>query len=118
MVNNNFTQNYAGVQGSAIAIHEMSEIQIVNNTFKENGPTSSFSEALLSPYYKYFALEKMVMTLNKVSCAHNYTNEFMYFEKCYNQMLYIDLPPLKGAIYIHHCNDDITCNEPVSTEYI
>ena len=96
----------------------MSEIQIVNNTFKENGPISSFSEVLLSPYYKYFALEKMVMTLNHGSCEYNYTNEFMYFENCFSQMSYIDLPPLKGAINIHHCNDDITCNEPVSSNYI
>ena len=118
IVNNNFTQNYAGVQGSAIALHDLSEIQIANNTFKENGPTSSFSEALFSPYYKYFAEQKFIMTLNHGSCDYNYTNEFMFFEKCFSQMNYIDLPPLKGAVYIHHCNDDITCNEPVSMAYI
>ena len=59
----------------------------------------------------------MVMTLNHNSEC-DYTNEFMFFEKCYSQMTYIDLPPLKGAVYIHHCNDDITCNEPVSNDYI
>ena len=95
----------------------MSEIQIANNTFKENGPTTTFSEALLSPYYKYFALEKSVLTLNNNSEC-NYTNEFMFFEKCFSQMTYIDIPPLKGAVYIHHCNDDLTCNEPVSNDYL
>ena len=54
--NNNFTKNYAGMKGSAIAMDEISEIQITNNTFKENGPTTSFAEAEFSPYYKYFAL--------------------------------------------------------------
>ena len=33
-------------------------------------------------------------------------------------MTYIDLPPLKGAVYIHHCNDDTACFEPIPLSYI
>ena len=33
IANNNFTKNYAGMKGSAIAMDEISEIQITNNTF-------------------------------------------------------------------------------------
>ena len=33
-------------------------------------------------------------------------------------MTYIDLPPLKGAVYIHHCNDDTVCYEPAPDDYL
>ena len=65
---NYFTKNYAGIKGSAIAMDEISEIIITNNTFKENGPTTAFSEVELSPYYKYFALQQKTLTLNTGEC--------------------------------------------------
>ena len=56
VTNNNFTKNHAGTQGSAITMYLVSEIYILNNTFMENGPVTSFSEVQYSPYYKYFAM--------------------------------------------------------------
>ena len=117
--NNVFTKNYAGMKGSAIAMDEISEIQITNNTFKENGPTTSFSEAELSPYYKYFALSKKLLTINTGDCStgKSIVSEFDYIERCYNQLFSIDLPPLFGTIYVHHCNDAPSCYYPASRSY-
>ena len=108
------------MKGSALALDEISEIQITNNTFKENGPTTSFSEAEFSPYYKYFALGKKLLTFNTGACStsKNITTEFEYIERCFNQLYFIDLPPLFGAIYVHHCNDNIDCFFPAGNGYL
>ena len=62
--NNNFTNNFAGMKGSALAIFDLSELQINDNLFNENGPVTSFSEVEHSPYFKYFALGTRKITLN------------------------------------------------------
>ena len=56
MKNNNFTRNFAGMQGTAVKMLHLSSMNIYNNNFVENGPVTSFSEIEYSPYYKYFAL--------------------------------------------------------------
>ena len=67
------------MKGSALAIFHLNEVHVVNNTFKENGPVTSFSEAEYSPYYKYFALGKKLLTFTappiRKGCA-NISNEF------------------------------------------
>ena len=51
------------MKGSAITLEEINEIKLVNNNFIENGPVTSFVEAELSPYFKYFA--KGIKSLSK-----------------------------------------------------
>ena len=62
--NNNFTRNFAGMKGSALAIFKLSELQIADNLFVENGPVTSYSEIMFSPYYKYFALGGKTLSFN------------------------------------------------------
>ena len=50
------------MKGSALAMFGVSELQIVNNTFTENGPVTTFSEREYSPYFKYFALGQKLLT--------------------------------------------------------
>ena len=64
IADNNFTNNFAGMKGSALAIFKLSELQITDNEFKENGPVTSFAEAEFSPYFKYFALGAKKLTMN------------------------------------------------------
>ena len=56
MKNNNFIRNFAGMQGTAVKMFHLSNLNIYNNNFTENGPVTSFSEIEYSPYYKYLAL--------------------------------------------------------------
>ena len=78
--NNNFTSNFAGMKGSAIATKQLSELQIEGNSFIENGPVTTYSEMLHSPYYKYLAMGARNLTFNdplNESCTiYNVTNEF------------------------------------------
>ena len=46
----------------------VSDIYILNNTFMENGPVTTFSEVQYSPYYKYFAMGSRKISLNVDAC--------------------------------------------------
>ena len=118
--NNNFTGNYAGMKGSAMAVSELNELHILNNTFAKNGPVTTFSEIEHSPYYKYLAHGARTLTLNLPTfCFVNYTNEFDYIENCVlGAFYYIDMPSILGALYVEHCLDDYFCHIPVSSSYI
>ena len=50
---NSFTNNYAGMRGTAILIEKISEVQIIDNRFTDNGPVTASKEIQYSPYYKY-----------------------------------------------------------------
>ena len=50
---NSFTNNYAGMRGTAILIEKISEVQIIDNRFIDNGPVTASKEIQYSPYYKY-----------------------------------------------------------------
>ena len=97
----------------------LSDIHILNNTFMENGPVTTFSEVQYSPYYKYFAMGSRKITLNVDACQgiYNYTNEFDYFDHCYHVVNFIDMPPLEGAIHITHCHNGNLCHSPTTLEY-
>lgn len=114
VANNNFTSNFAGMKGSALAMFELSELQITQNFFKSNGPVTSFEEEIYSPYFKYFALgaKKLTMNLPITDSCVNATNEFEYVEQCVNQLKFIDTPPLTGAIHIENCEAGMSCYGP------
>ena len=87
-------------------MYKLSEIQIKDNIFVENGPVTTFKEIEFSPYYKYLAMQQKVLTMNSGGpCTFAVENEFQYFESCFNQIYSIDLPPLLGTIYIQNCDD-------------
>lgn len=50
---NKFIQNHAGKKGTALFVAGLSELQIVDNIFEENGPVTISKEREFSPYYKY-----------------------------------------------------------------
>ena len=75
--NNTFVKNFAGMKGSALTMNFINEVQVTRNTFLENGPVTSFEEALYSPYYKYLALSNRTISLNLMSCD-SATNEYDY----------------------------------------
>ena len=50
---NTFSNNYAGMRGTAVLIEKISELQIMNNRFTDNGPVTASKEIQYSPYYKY-----------------------------------------------------------------
>ena len=71
------------MKGSAMAIFRLHELQVMNNSFTENGPMTTFSEIEHSPYYKYLAQGNRTLTLNlPVECDFDYTTEYEYIEKC------------------------------------
>ena len=80
---NNFTRNYSGMKGSALAVFKLSVLEVTKNVFMENGPVTTFTEMENSPYYKYFAQGLRTLTLNlAINCWSYYSNEFDYIEKC------------------------------------
>lgn len=106
------------MKGSAMAIFRLHELQVMNNTFTENEPITTFSETEYSPYFKYLAQGSRTLTLNvPVECSRDYSNEFEYIEKCVSDGNFIDMPTLTGAVHIKHCLDDTACFAPVSDAY-
>ena len=80
---NNFTHNYSGMKGSAVAAIRLSFLKVSNNSFIENAPVTSMSEIEYSPYYKYLAKGSRTLSMNlDASCGYSFTNEFEYQEKC------------------------------------
>ena len=126
VTNNEFSRNYAGMRGSALAMFGVSEMQIANNTFTENGPVTTFSEAMYSPYYKYLALGQKLLTVNtptrEFSLCINISNEFDYMEKCsrffLNPLYYFDMPALTGAVHIESYDDEFIFFYPYNEYYI
>ena len=51
--NNKFIENYAGKKGTALLVDSISEVQIIDNIFENNGPTTLAAEREFSPYFKY-----------------------------------------------------------------
>ena len=39
--NNKFLQNFAGIQGTALKLENINELQVIGNVFQENGPVTS-----------------------------------------------------------------------------
>ena len=64
IVGNNFTHNYSGMKGSAVAAIRLSSLKVSNNCFMENGPVTSMSEIEYSPYYKYLAKGSRTLSMN------------------------------------------------------
>ena len=50
---NKFIKNHAGKKGTALLIESISEVQVIDNEFEENGPVTLSVEKEFSPYYKY-----------------------------------------------------------------
>ena len=66
----------------------------------------SFIEALYSPYVKYFSFgEKTLTQILPTAACDQAVNEIVYLQDCYNPLYYIDLPAVKGAVYIENCED-------------
>jgi len=116
---NNFTGNAAGMKGSALVVSFINSVEIEDNTFFENRPMNVFQEVLYSPYFKYFSLGQKTISLNavpKFDCAVN--NEVSYIQYCYSDLQYIDLPAIRGALYLEQCEDDYRCFTPVGQTYV
>ena len=60
---NTFTHNFAGKRGTALLISGISELQIIDNLFEENGPVTLSKEKEFSPYYKYLQNSNRTITL-------------------------------------------------------
>ena len=50
------------------------------------------------------------------SCPVN--NEVSYVQYCYSELQYIDLPAVKGALYLEHCEQEYRCFAPVGQTYV
>ena len=114
---NTFIKNFAGMKGSALTMNFINEVQVTRNTFFENGPVTSFEEALYSPYYKYLALSNRTISLNLMSCD-SATNEYEYMQSCYDELRALDMPALTGAVHIEGCETSVICYLPVTRDYI
>ena len=113
---NTFYANAAGMKGSAVLVSYINSVEIEDNTFYENGPMTSFAERSHSPYYKYFAKGQKLISYNAVptaGCPADIDNEFSYIYLCWTALSYIDLPAVKGALYLEQCQDDFRCFAPV-----
>ena len=60
---NKFYHNFAGKKGTALLIDSISELQIIDNEFEENGPVTLAKEKEYSPYYKYLQNGNRTITL-------------------------------------------------------
>ena len=106
------------MKGSALLISKINEIQIQENDFIENGPILGFYEEIWSPHYFFFALEQKLLTKQVYQENCDEPNDIAYLQNCYNPLFYLDMPALKGAIYIENCMDSQECLSPVTTEYL
>ena len=52
------------MRGSAITLEDLNAVKLVGNSFIENGPVTSFIEAELSPFVKYFAYGLKSLSMN------------------------------------------------------
>ena len=104
---NTFSNNYSGMRGTAILIEKISEIQIMNNRFTDNGPVTASKEIQYSPYYKYMTDQKRTISFYVKNT--DVTDEAKYFNKEWVDELTIDMPMVQGAVYIKNCNDVSTC---------
>ena len=102
---NTFRANYAGMRGSALAVDFYNHLIIDNNRFESNGPVMSYFELLYSPYVKYLSAAEF-QTARPLSS--NYirpdcvAGEFWQLYWCRSFGKSIDLPAMKGAIYIRN----------------
>ena len=87
---NSFSNNYAGMRGTAILIDNISEVQIQHNRFTDNGPVTASKEIQYSPYYKYMTDRKRT-----ISFYVKYTDvwdEAKFFNKEWTDEMTIDMP--------------------------
>jgi len=54
IADNTFDGNMSGMRGTALLVEQISELQVVNNKFLQNGPVHAYKEMQQSPYYVYF----------------------------------------------------------------
>ena len=50
---NTFSHNFAGMKGTALLLDKINELQIIDNTFMNNGPVTAYHEIQFSPYHNY-----------------------------------------------------------------
>ena len=108
---NSFIFNSAGMKGSALLISLINALHIDGNLFLGNQPVGTWSERPYSPYFKYFAHSKKLISYYSSTCPRSTEVEFYAF--CYSDLGYIDSPALEGAVYIENCNDSFECFSPV-----
>lgn len=95
ITHNTFTNNTAGMKGTAMLSSFINAVEIEDNIFKDNGASTSWSEQDNSPYYKYFSKGNKMLTFSFTpdrTCSA--TNFIEYFYKCYSDLSFIDLPAI------------------------
>ena len=80
IVNNTFRNNYSGKKGTAMVISGVSELNIFENIFEENGPVTAVREMEYSPYYIFFTNRTKTLSyfINNGTCP----DELNYYELC------------------------------------
>ena len=76
-----------------------------------------------SPYFKYFSsvspgYDRMLTFNFEPSANCDVTNFIEYIYMCYSDISIIDLPTVKGTIYVESCQDDYRCFSPVYQNYV
>ena len=105
MIGNIFHGNFAGMNGSALAADFYNHLFIDLNTFKGNGPVTTYAELDHSPYVKYLSTSESEigrpLSANYIDKCEA-VGELEQIAQCSSSGKYIDLPPLRGAIYIRN----------------
>ena len=95
--------------GSAIAADFYNHLTIEDNTLTGNGPVTSYAELEHSPYVKNLLSSdaKKPLTLNYIEDCEA-TGELEFIDQCSGATdEFIDLPTLRGAIYIRNIQTDM-----------
>ena len=53
VTNNTFRNNFSGKKGTALMVSGVNLLNMFNNVFEKNGPTTALQEMKYSPYYEF-----------------------------------------------------------------
>jgi hypothetical protein len=86
IVNNTFSSNFSGKRGSALLIELISELQVIDNKFMNNGPVHAYQEIEHSPYVKNFLKNNRTLSFYLLDTSYGTcVDESAWFGKCYRE---------------------------------
>ena len=95
IVNNTFSNNFSGKRGSALLIELINELQLIDNTFMNNGPVHAYREIEHSPYVKNFLKNNRTLSYYLLDTSYgNCVDEWSWFNSCYRTGYKIDMPQI------------------------
>ena len=110
--NNKFDSNMAGRKGNALSLVLNLQVTVDGNEFLNNGPSLAYSEQRLETPYFFYLLDKSRLSVFYASDGEC-TNEFEYFDACYDSSETVDIGGSEGAVYVEASDDFSTDSSDV-----